>query len=399
MVLELIDEFVFFTKPSLSKSKRLNSIQELQLMQNIIDFFQENSLPSTSNSSVSIEAFEAFNSSAEMLILCNIFTYLFMEPSHRASKGDDCSTTKSSDRMKSLAKLASMSLGLKNRSVLHCLGVWIHRQGPTSDKVIRLCESLIEDHILLVPPDDPHENEQSNNRLALMTSLPVIAPIFVAHFMTAIGELYILDSSPNGKKCPPKVILELINSWLGENNEMDTISDNGADQDDYELGRIFPAMSPTMNSANILFTSPHQYSTQQTLMPLMSLARWAILHTIIEYSGKCNYRDDYARLHSGILECLNDVLERRPLIRADVLSTKKLVLLVSGIQLALDNYETEASFDLSAQQECLDRLGQFLHCVTAAKCVYGKLSEVVSSIKNLPKNRLLTLYIQRYKNS
>ena len=129
MVLELIDEFVFFTKPSLSKSKRLNCIQELQLMQNLVDFFQEHSyVPSISNSS-SLQAFETFNSSPEMLILCNIFNYLFMEPSHKASKGDDISTMKSSDRMKSLAKLSSMALGLKNRPVLHCLGVWLHRQG------------------------------------------------------------------------------------------------------------------------------------------------------------------------------------------------------------------------------------------------------------------------------
>ena len=131
MVLELIDEFVFFTKPSLSKSKRLNNIQELQLMQNLIDFFQENSsLSFTSNTSASLRAFDSYNSSSDMLILCNIFNYLFMEPSHKvSSKAEDSSVMKSSDRMKSLAKLASMSLGLKSRSVLHCLGVWVHRQG------------------------------------------------------------------------------------------------------------------------------------------------------------------------------------------------------------------------------------------------------------------------------
>ena len=129
MVLELIDEFVFFTKPSLSKSKRLNCIQELQLMQNLVDFFQEHSYVQSISNSSSLQAFETYNASSDMLILCNIFNYLFMEPSHKVSKGDDTSTMKSSDRMKSLAKLASMALGLKNRPVLHCLGVWLHRQG------------------------------------------------------------------------------------------------------------------------------------------------------------------------------------------------------------------------------------------------------------------------------
>ena len=70
--------------------------------------------------------------------------------------------------------------------------------GATSEKAIRLCESLIEEHILLVPPDDPHESDQTTNRVALKTSLPVIAPIFVAHFMTAIGEIYEIDTSATG---------------------------------------------------------------------------------------------------------------------------------------------------------------------------------------------------------
>ena len=56
----------------------------------------------------------------------------------------------------------------------------------------------MEDHILLVPPDDPHETEQSSNRVALMTALPAIAPIFVGHFMTAIGEIYALDNPASG---------------------------------------------------------------------------------------------------------------------------------------------------------------------------------------------------------
>ena len=67
-----------------------------------------------------------------------------MEPSHRvASKGDDSSVMKASDRMKSLAKLASMSLGLKNRPVLHCLGVWLHRQGEYSISLLQVAGQLV----------------------------------------------------------------------------------------------------------------------------------------------------------------------------------------------------------------------------------------------------------------
>jgi hypothetical protein len=72
-----------------------------------------------------------------------------MEPSHRvASKGDDSSVIKSSDRMKSLAKLASMSLGLKNRSVLHCLGVWLHRQGKFGTPLLHESRMNLRPHYL-----------------------------------------------------------------------------------------------------------------------------------------------------------------------------------------------------------------------------------------------------------
>ena len=105
----------------------------------------------------------------------------------------------------------------------------------------------------------------------------------------------------------------MVNSWLGELDDNETNQDVDINNDDYELGRLLPAMSAALNSANVLFTSAHQYSAQQTLMPLMSLAKWSILYPISPYEDNRNFdfREDYARLHSGILECLNDVLERR----------------------------------------------------------------------------------------
>ena len=47
----------------------------------------------------------------------------------------------------------------------------------------------------------------------------------------------------------------------------------------------------------------------------------------------------------------------RTLVRSDVLSTKKLVILISGIQVALDNYENESTFDPITQQVGFD-----FHC-------------------------------------
>ena len=56
LVLEIIDEFVFFTKSSLSKSRRLTTqVQELQLLQIIIEFYRD-SLDDIPNSLVLNEA-------------------------------------------------------------------------------------------------------------------------------------------------------------------------------------------------------------------------------------------------------------------------------------------------------------------------------------------------------
>ena len=107
--------------------------------------------------------------------------------------------------------------------------------------------------------------------------------------------------------------MELINSWLGEVDGKEIREDENISEDDNELGRLCPAMAATLNSSNILFTSAHQYSAQQTLMPLMGLAKWATMYPISPHEDNRNveYGEHYARLHSGVLECLNDVLERR----------------------------------------------------------------------------------------
>ena len=115
------------------------------------------------------------------------------------------------------------------------------------------------------------------------------------------------------KKYPPKFILELLNSWLGESEGQEVNHDSSSNSEDNQLGRLLPSLSAALNSANVLFTSPHQYSAQQTLIPLVTLAKWSILSPILsnEQETLNQYLEDYSRLHSAILECLNDISERR----------------------------------------------------------------------------------------
>ena len=73
-----------------------------------------------------------------------------------------------------------------------------------------------------------------------------------------------------------------------------------------------------------------------------------------------------------------------------------IVLLVGRIEETLKNYEY-TQCDLGSNQElALDRLGQFLHCLSATGSIHGKLYEVFNSVKRIQqKNRLLQMYLNR----
>ena len=77
------------------------------------------------------------------------------------------------------------------------------------------------------------------------------------------------------------------------------------------------------------------------------------------------------------------------------LSNKAVVLLIGKVEETLKGYDAQC--DLGSSKElALDRLGQFLHCLTATGGIQGKLSEIFNSVKRIQdSNRLLQMYINR----
>ena len=58
--------------------------------------------------------------------------------------------------------------------------------------------------------------------------------------------------------------------------------------------------------------------------------------------------------------------------------------LVGKVEEALRSYETQC--DLGSNKElALDRLGQFLHCLTATGGIHGKLFEIFNSVREFKK--------------
>lgn len=365
LVLEIIDEFVFFTKSS--KSKRLTQIQELQLMQVIVDFFQAR-WPSASD--------DLF-SSPEALALGHMFAYLFMDPP--SSKGDE---EKVFYRLKSLVKLTSVAVGLKSRPVLHCLGVWLHKQGPTSEKATSVCDAFLREFVLLV--DDPWE---------AMKHLPALSPLFAAHVMTALTGIYsfeVTDDAPKNyssaiivtadqaSNLPPTAVVNIINGWM-----------TGGE----EPSRLVPALTPVLNSSAGLGAS----AAHQALTPLVGLAKWSILHPLVSSKlglGK-KQREGYALLHVSLLECLSEVERHRHLIRNDALPSKAVSRLITQVQTQMTTVKNN---DPEAVNESLDRLGQFICCLMATDMLHGKKDEIFISLKQLPaRNSLIDMLIAGIK--
>ena len=257
--------------------------------------------------------------------------------------------------------------------------------------------------------------KSQQNRIELVArpdalkSLPIIAPLLAAHFMTSLCEIYSMDlplrAKPSATKTysstiiqsasckpntPPKCVVDLVTSWMGE----------GGDQllPAQEENRLLPGMAPALESAACLGTN--------STVPLMGLAKWTCLQPIVaKVQGSPDSVTDhetYARLHVGILECLTDAHQKRRLMRNDIVSSKKVVVLVNEIRVALDNCQDEgdnlpAPVDCSPTQECLDRLGQFLNCLFTIKCVHGKTDEVVSTLRHLPENNMISILVNQLR--
>lgn len=339
IILDVIDEFVFLNKPSKSRKTTTNqiqmsNIQELQLMQVLMDFFLSHS-----------------SSEAEIVPLANLFNYLFMDPPV---------DVQGISRTDSLSKFSVLALGLKCQPVLQCLGLWL--QNATQDKSKALVLSLVKDYILLIP-DKPNES---------LKSIPILSPIFAAHFLNSVADLY----SPFEKPLPP-VAMDLFLLWLEASN-----SDK---------------MLPLKGFMTQLGLHPMSW-TNMGLTPLIGLSKWSILGPVLSETNEKPCQNAYTKLHLILLECLAEACDQKSLLlKTDLIPVVKLVSLVNCVQAGIANETSVADTD-----HCLDRLGQFLLCLLASKLVYGKMIEVTTSISRIPVyksrgNRLLKMFIQRAK--
>ena len=116
--------------------------------------------------------------------------------------------------------------------------------------------------------------------------------------------------------------------------------------------------------------------------PIVGLAKWSVLGGLFAHEPE----ELYSSLHLALLQGLTEVQRSRRNLKSEVVAVKRVNLLIQKIEMALDH-------DISNQEKCLDRLGQFLQAITAAECLSGKTVEIINALKRLPSNKLIQMYV------
>ncbi|XP_065779817.1 integrator complex subunit 15 isoform X1 [Muntiacus reevesi] len=167
---ELLEEFVFqVPKERGAQPKRLNSLQELQLLEIMCNYFQEQT-----------------KDSVRQIIFSSLF-------SPQGNKADD-------SRMSLLGKLVSMAVAVCRIPVLECAASWLQRTPVVY--CVRLARALVDDYCCLVP-----------GSVQTLKQIFSASPRFCCQFITSVTALYDLSSDD---LIPPLDLLEMIVSWILE---------------------------------------------------------------------------------------------------------------------------------------------------------------------------------------
>jgi len=178
-LIDFIDEFIFSSGGSRNvkgqgkKGRRLTSLQQLQLIQVLSDYFC---------------------SDADFNLLCSVFMIIFIV------QGKDIE-----NKVSIMARLLSLALGVNSVNILNFGGVWVTQQSPTSVHSLSVAHHLVQDYIVTQP-----------GLTSTLRHLPVQSPLFTANLIASIGELHSRVGSPEGGQFvpAPRQVVELVTVWL-----------------------------------------------------------------------------------------------------------------------------------------------------------------------------------------
>lgn len=286
-----------------------------------------------------------------VVVLCEYFETPGPEANRNAVFLSMFSRITSKERMKLLGKLISTSISTVNAPLLCASGTWMQQLGCTSQSSLELVEHLIEDFVTY---------SNSGKVCDQLESLPMIAPRFVANFMTAVCELYLTDARGNkGDNAPPEIILNVFSDWVFESPDLCLASQQ-------------PLALPAGAIAMPVTT------------PFAGLIRWCVLAPLFDP------KQNYGKLHLAILRCLQEMPPSSGLPSA--INAQQLVAIVNSIQLKTG----EQSEDLASKIELsLERFAQSLQVALTCNCIYGNMHLLFARLESLPPNPLMDMVRHR----
>lgn len=171
LTMDLMAEFIFceVDRRGNRKPAALTSLQELQLLQVLCEYFSGSATEQVKNT---------------------VFLSLFPPG------------TSLTLRIKILSKLVSIAVCIPSPAVLHAAGIWMQQLGNTSTHSIQLAKALVNDYFVFTP-----------SAVSRLRTLPTIAPHFTANFLTAVAEIYLTEKR-NTFSPPPTVLLETVKQWV-----------------------------------------------------------------------------------------------------------------------------------------------------------------------------------------
>jgi len=255
-LIEFIDEFVFSTVRTTKagkKPRKLTSIQQLQLIQVLSDYFTSD---------------EDFN------LLCSVFMIIFMV------QGRDIDY-----KVSTLARLLSFSLAVQSIVVLNFGGVWMTQQIPTTEHSLAVARHLVQDYICTQP-----------QVCSSLKNLPSESPLFTTNLIAAIGELYSRvgeESDLSGYNPPPSPVVDLVTVWLRGNV-------NSSDSDGQGVIPV-PGTSPAASLLSWTVMSPLVGETGE----VYSLLHHSLVETIMGSDSEKVPLKYLTHLTEGLLSKLN----------------------------------------------------------------------------------------------
>ncbi|XP_043092505.1 uncharacterized protein C7orf26 homolog [Puntigrus tetrazona] len=335
---DLVEEFIFHvSKDRNIQPKRMSCVQELQLLEIMCSYFQEQSKDA---------------------IRQIIFSALF---SLQGNKADE-------SRMAMLGKLVSMAIAVCRVPILECAATWLQR--THSAWCVRLAQVLMDDYCTLVPC-----------AISTLQNICSASPRFCCQLITAITALYDFSSD---ELTPPPALLEMLVGWITEDPRLLLLTFiNTPLNSSLPLGCL--EITPLLGLLRWCVKAPLAYQRGR---------KSALTNGHGENEKGTAYEELYSKLHLSVLQVflmLQVHLTEQNLIgRLAVLPVESVATLVEEVSRLCEKLMSLPA--ANHIQLALDRLAQALQVAMATGALLCAREDLRTLCSRLPHNNPLVLF-------